>query len=181
METPCDNTNNKHKLFMGLALSSQKELYVYILSLILSASDADDILQDVLALMWTKFDEFRPGTDFVAWGKTIARYKVMNFLRKTKASKLHYNSDVLEMIESKSSQTQNLADHKKAMQGCLKKLSENYMGVLRMRYIHDMTFKQMSLKLGVSKQSVHRTVSRIHALLVKCINQVLSGGEAYGK
>ncbi len=166
---------------MGLALSSQKELYVYVLSLVISTSDADDILQDVLALMWTKFNEFRPGTDFVAWGKTIARYKVMDFLRKTKASKLHYDSDVLKLIESKSSQSHNLTDHKKAMQDCLKKLSEKYMGVLRMRYVNDMTFNQMSRKLGVSKQSVHRAVSRIHALLVKCVNRVLSEGSAYGK
>lgn len=181
MDTPCDHTDNKHKLFMRFALLSQKELYVYILSLILCPSDADDILQDVLAVMWTKFDDFRPGTDFVAWGKAIARYKVMDFLRKSKASKLHYDSDVLDLIESKSSQAHNLTDYTKAMQDCLKKLSEKYMDVLRMRYVHDMSFKQMSLKLGVSKQTVHRTVSRIHALLVKCIHHTLSGSEVCGK
>lgn len=181
MKSHFDISNEKNKLFMGLALSGQKELYVYILSLVISPSDADDILQDSLTLMWSKFDEFKPGTDFVAWGKAIARYKVMDFLRKNKLSKLHYNSDVLKIIESKSSQASNLADHKNAMRDCLKKLSEKYMSILRMRYVQDMTFNQMALKLGVSKQTVHRTVSRVHAILVKCINQVLSGGQVYGR
>ncbi len=43
----------------------------------------DDVLQDTLAVMWKKFDNFKIGTDFVAWGKTIARYKIMNHLKKS--------------------------------------------------------------------------------------------------
>ncbi|AQT68065.1 RNA polymerase sigma factor [Anaerohalosphaera lusitana] len=180
MENRFDKSHDVNKLFMGYVLSSQKDIYVYILSLVICKEDADDILQDTLALMWSKFDEFEPGTNFVGWGKTIARYKVMDFLRKNKRSRLHYDSDVLKIIEAKVPESDVFSDRKDAMQNCLKKLPDKDIDVLKMRYSHGMTFKQMALKFGISKQSAYRKVSRIHALLVKCINQVLSSGPSYG-
>jgi len=38
--------NERTKLFMSLVLASQRKLYLYILSLVLYPSDADDLLQD---------------------------------------------------------------------------------------------------------------------------------------
>lgn len=174
-----DNSNNQTDLFVSLILSSQKDIYVYILSLVMSPSDADDILQDTLSLMWRKFDEFEPGTNFLAWGKQIAYYRVMNYFRDNKSSKLCYDPEVIKIIESKTNQEGHLSGHKDALKECLKKLSEKYLTILKMRYIQDMSFKQMAVKYGISKQSLHRTVSRIHAILLKCIKHSLGSGDSY--
>ena len=174
MNEGAENTNNGTKLFMGLALSAQKEIYAFILSLVVSPSDADDILQETLTVMWGKFDDFEPGTNFVAWGKKIARYKVMDFLRKNKNSKLCFESDVLKLIESNSGQIDNLSDRKEALGKCLQKLSEKHQTILEMRYSQDMSFKKIALGYGVSKQSAYRMVSRIHAVLAKCIKKSLT-------
>ena len=176
-------TCSKHednKRFISLVLSGQKDIYVYILSLVLSSSDADDILQDTLTTMWEKFDDFEPGSNFVGWGKTIARYKVMNYMRKNKNSKLQFDSDILQLIESKSSQLSNLKDRIDALKDCMKRLPVKDLRVMKMRYEQDLTFKKMGLEFGISKQSVYRTVSRIHAALVKCVKRKLSTGGANG-
>ena len=167
------------KLFMSLVLSSQRRIYVYILSLVLHPADADDLLQDTLALMWQKFDEFQAGTDFVAWGKTIARYKVMNYFKKNKSAKLQFDDELLKLIESESNQMDNLSDRREVMKRCLTKLSEKELGLINMRYQQDCSFKKMALKRGISKQSVYRAISRIHAKLVKCIKYTLGMGAAY--
>jgi DNA-directed RNA polymerase specialized sigma24 family protein len=39
-------------------------MYTYIRSQVLSAHDADDIFQEVGAVLWKRFDEYRPDTDF---------------------------------------------------------------------------------------------------------------------
>ena len=175
-----ENTNDSTKIFMALILSGQKEIYAYILSLLISPSDADDILQETLTVMWRKFVEFESGTNFVAWGRQIARYKIMSHLRKNRTSRLCFDSDVLKLIESKSSQIDNFSDRNEALKKCLLKLPEKYRSILKMRYSKDMSFKQMALEFGVAKQSVYRMVSRIHALLARCIKSTLATGGEYG-
>ncbi|HOK67814.1 MAG TPA: sigma-70 family RNA polymerase sigma factor [Anaerohalosphaeraceae bacterium] len=154
---------------MSLVLASQRKLYLYILSLVLYPSDADDLLQDTLVLMWSKFDEFKPGSDFTAWGKAIARFKVLNHLKKNKSAKLQFDEDLLKVIEAESSQTENLDERIEVMRKCVQSLSEKEMNLLRMRYYLDFSFKKIALSIGISKQSVYRAVSRIHAKLVKCM------------
>jgi RNA polymerase sigma-70 factor (ECF subfamily) len=166
---------------MSLVLSGQRRIYLYILSLVIHPSDADDILQDTLALMWSKFREFRPGTDFVAWGKTIARYKVMNYLKKNKSAKIQFDDDVIKLLESESGQMDNLSDRLEAMKGCIQKLTDKEQDLLAMRYRKDFSFKKMALNIGISKQSAYRSISRIHAKLVKCIKFALEAGAVYGR
>jgi RNA polymerase sigma-70 factor (ECF subfamily) len=161
---------------MSLVLANQKRIYVYILSLVIRPADADDILQDTLAIMWKKFDEFKIGTDFVAWGKTIARYKIMNHLKKNQSSKLLFDDDVLEAIEAETGKMDNLADRMQAMRQCLGKLPAKEMCLLNMRYTDDLSFSGIALQLGVSKQSAYKVISRIHSVLAKCINRSLQAG-----
>ncbi len=175
-----DDNNDSTRLFISLTLSAQKDLYVFILSLVVSPSDADDILQDTLTVMWRKFDQFQSGTNFVAWGRQIARYKVMEYLRKNKTSKFCFNSNVLELIESKSGQIDNLSDHKEALGKCIQKLSEKHRLALDMRHGQDMSFKRIALEFGVSKQSACRMISRIQALLAKCIKSTMLIGNNNG-
>ena len=174
-----NNSNNQTDLFVSLILSSQKDIYVYILSLVMSPSDADDILQDTLSIMWRKFDEFESGTNFLAWGKQIAYYRVLDYFRKNKSSKLCFEPDVIKIIESKTNQQDHFPGHKDALKECLNKLSEKYMAMLKMRYIQDLSYKQIAVKYGISKQSLYRTISRIHAILLKCIKHSLGSGESY--
>jgi len=180
MKEDPENINDNTELFMGLALSSQKEIYAFILSLVVSPSDADDILQETLTVMWRKFVEFERGTNFVAWGKQIARFKILDYLRKNRTSKFCFDSDVLKIIESNSSQIDNLSDRNQAMKQCIQKLPEKYKSIVKMRYARDMSFKQIALKYGVSKQSMFRMVGRIHVLLAKCIKNTLAAGSDYG-
>ena len=54
--------------FSRLLVANQRRIYGFILTLVHDRSAAEDILQDVSALLWQKYDKFEPGTDFAAWG-----------------------------------------------------------------------------------------------------------------
>jgi len=73
------NRDQQDGVFMGLLVSNQRCIWAFILSLIPSKVDAEDVLQETLLEMWRKFDTFEIGTDFVAWGVTVAKYKVFEF------------------------------------------------------------------------------------------------------
>jgi RNA polymerase sigma-70 factor (ECF subfamily) len=180
MKRDMDNSSKGKNLFISLTLSSQKDIYVYILRLIMSASDADDILQDTLSVMWNKFEEFQSGTDFIAWGKQIAKYKVMDFIRKNKSSKLSFDSDILKIIEDTVNQKDEMLDCKDSLKECLRKLSEKSITMLKMRYVDDLSYKAIAVKYGISKQSLYRSISRIHAILLKCIKHLPTNRGFYG-
>lgn len=179
MDRELGNPDKQIKLFMSLVLSGQKNIYVYILSLVMSPSDSDDILQDTLSIMWEKFNEFEPGTNFVAWGKQIARYRTMEYFRKNKSSRLCYEPDVMNIIESKVGGQDDLTEHKDALKKCLEKLPEKSLSLIKMRHGQDMSYSQIALKYGISKQSLYRSISRIHATLLKCIKTSLAIEESY--
>ncbi|MCK5000630.1 MAG: hypothetical protein KAS23_13890, partial [Anaerohalosphaera sp.] len=69
-------------LFFHLFMTHRKSLYAFILASIHNYSDADDILQETATVMWRKFSGFEQGTDFVAWGITIARLRVLKFFNE---------------------------------------------------------------------------------------------------
>jgi len=161
------------KLFMSLLLSSQKWLYSYILSIVIYPSDAEDILQDTLAEMWKNFTDFTPGSNFIAWGKTIAKYKILNYRKKNKNSKLLFNDDLVDILETESDRLDNLPERLEAMKKCSQRLSGKELQFLRMRYELGLSFRRIASQYGVSKQRIYMIISHIHSKLARCIRQRL--------
>jgi RNA polymerase sigma-70 factor, ECF subfamily len=162
------------KEFMSLLLSNQKQIYLYILSIVVHPSDADDILQDTLAEMWRGFAGFQAGTNFVAWGKTIAKYKIMNYRKKNRNSKLLFDDDLVAILEAESERLSNLPERLDAMKLCSKKLTDKELTFLRMRYELGLSFRKIASEYGVSKQRIYAIISHIHTKLARCIKSTLN-------
>ena len=84
---------DREELFLKFFLENQRRIYAFILALVPVPSDADDLLQETAAVMWRKLDEFKRGSDFIAWAISIARYQVLAF-RKTQMRNRFRFSDV---------------------------------------------------------------------------------------
>jgi RNA polymerase sigma-70 factor (ECF subfamily) len=166
--------NDLTKEFMSLLLSNQKQIYIYILSIVVHPSDADDILQDTLTEMWRGFAGFQPGTNFVAWGKTIAKYKILNYRKKNKNSKLLFDDDLVAILETESIQLNDLPERLDAMKTCSKKLTEKELHFLKMRYELGLSFRKIASQYGVSKQRIYSIISHIHLKLARCIKYTLN-------
>jgi len=74
----------------------QSRLRAFVRCLMVRSSDVDDLLQEINVVLWEKCDEFQPGSDFWAWASQIARFKVLNQVRK-------YGRDPREGVTAKSS------------------------------------------------------------------------------
>ena len=73
-----DVKDPKARQFMSILVPNQRRILAFILSMVPNKQHTEDILQETLAEMWTKFEQFEIGTDFAAWGCTIAKYKSLN-------------------------------------------------------------------------------------------------------
>ena len=63
--------------FMRLFTHHQRHVYGYIRGLVPSLVEAEEVLQQTNLLLWEKFDQFQPGTNFRAWACKVAYLTVL--------------------------------------------------------------------------------------------------------
>jgi RNA polymerase sigma-70 factor (ECF subfamily) len=167
-----DKHGLESKRFMSLLIPNQRQIHSYILVLVGNRSDADDILQDTLAEMWNKFEEYKEGTNFVSWGLTIAKYKVFQFIRKNKPHGFYFDSKVLELLQEETAALQSRYSTQETLdvlKECVSKLQTREKKMLQMRYEQNLTFDGIAAKFGVSIPAVFKSLGRIHTRLARCI------------
>ena len=159
--------------FLEMYSVSQSRIYAYILSFIPHHADADDVLQEVITLMWRKFDKFEPGTDFLAWALGVARFKIMEHRRSSKTT-VQFNDDVIQTIETEGVfEITQRNDRNDALRDCLNKLSQNDRMLISLKYNEEIPVKEIALRINWSVIAVYRTLARIHENLLVCIRRTL--------
>jgi RNA polymerase sigma-70 factor (ECF subfamily) len=167
-----DKAEEDAKKFMSLLVPNQRQIYAFILCLTANRTEADDILQDTLAEMWSKFNDYQDGTNFTAWAVTIARYKVMHSIDKNKSYRFHFEPRLLELLQQEivSRQTERHEKDKiEALKECVQKLHQKEKSMLKMRYEDNLTFEGIAGRVGVSVPAVYKALSRVHTRLARCI------------
>ncbi len=163
--------------FVRLYSSNARRIYGYILCFVPNWSDAEDLLQDTASIMWTKFAEFTPGTDFTRWACRIARFTIANHYRKRKnqLSEIHLNTELMESIVQAAESIDLLyrEDWIDALQQCLVKLRERDQKLIRWRYEAGSSIRNIAKVIGRSIDAVYKSLSRIHYQLLCCIEQKL--------
>lgn len=174
------NNRAERRAFLQLFMDSRRKFYAYILSMVRNKSDAEDLLQEASLLMWDKFDEFQPHTNFTAWGMKISRYLILNYYRSRKDIQ-HFDKDLLDDIsgcyERKVSEVEGRLD---ALEECLSKLNKKDRDLIRIHY--EKGFKVVELKdiVGSSIHVLYRSMARIHDFLHGCVNRTMRSWNANG-
>src|SRR5215216_1469947 len=91
------------KRLVALLTRHQRQIFSYIYVLVPNRADAEDLLQETSVVICEKFDEFREGSDFVAWACQIAYWRVRYSRQKFARGKVLYNQDVLDAVAKTAS------------------------------------------------------------------------------
>jgi RNA polymerase sigma-70 factor, ECF subfamily len=179
MDMPLDNvhprpvamTETKRTAdFVPLFTRHGRQLYAYILTLMGNDPGADDVFQETSTLMWEKFEQFEPGTNFVAWGCRIAYFRVLNYRKSRRQQTLLFSEAFYQAIESEvASQSDDLDTELRALEECYSKLSQQERDLIDRRYSSQATVKQLASNLGRPLSTVYRMLDRVHAALLNCI------------
>lgn len=157
----------------------QARLRGLVRCLLVRPSDVDDVLQDVNAVLWEKADEFIPGTDFWAWASQVARFKVINQIRKYSRDRLVFDETVMERLADVADERlRNLDRQREALDHCLNQLPPAQRQLVDLRYAGDQAIETIARTIGRPAGSIRQTLYRIRAALLNCIEQqlALSGG-----
>ena len=70
---------NRYDEFAALLQQTTRQLLTYLNAVLFRWDDAEDVFQETCLVLWEKFSEFQPGTNFLAWALCVARNKAMSF------------------------------------------------------------------------------------------------------
>ena len=163
--------------FAQLLERHQQEIFRYIFSILLRFQDAEDIFQLTATTMWEKFSEFEPGTSFLAWGKSIARFKVLEFMRSHKSDRLFFSEEVIQHLAIWTSRQDEFDKTRaEALRSCQAKLPTSDQNLLSCCYGKGATIEQVAKQIGRPANSVRNSLTRIRRNLYICIERALTAG-----
>jgi RNA polymerase sigma-70 factor, ECF subfamily len=175
---PHDETENRKRL-MALMTRHQRQIFSYIYVLVPHRSDAEDLLQETSLVICEKFNEFKEGTDFVAWACQIAYWRVRYSRQKFARSKVLFDQDILDVVASTASSMANEMDERhEALARCLEQLHQRDRELLIARYEPGGGVEEAARRSGRTVQTAYKALSRLRKLLLDCVSTRLAGEAA---
>ena len=164
--------------FLALFTRHQRRLYAYIRAQVRSPADADDILQEASAVLWRKFGEFQPGTDFGRWACRVARLEILTHYRHRRRLIPVFSHTLQETLADELADlVEGVDERSEALTGCLEHMSGPARQLIEWRYQADVPVAQMAQRLGRSQSAIYKALGRIHDLLLECVERRLAENE----
>ncbi|MCE5185412.1 MAG: sigma-70 family RNA polymerase sigma factor [Planctomycetaceae bacterium] len=178
-KTKLDTPKPRYEHFLRLFRTNEDRLFGFILRLLPNFTVAEDVMQETMMTMWRKFDEFKEGSSFSAWGMRIARFKVLEYHhRDRRHGMVHFNDELLDQLSDLDKGPDKIENtYLEALHGCVDKLKDQNRDIVKFRYSRDMSIKQIADELSVSVNVIYKSMSKIHYVLQKCIERTLSAWE----
>ena len=164
---------SRQSRYIALLNEHQSRLFAYLYAHVLNMADAEDLYQQVALVLWEKFDQFIPGTDFGSWGIRVAELTIKNFLRGKRRSKIVFSEEVMQRIVDRQMEiTQEAtAARTEALQSCLKRLPQRDRQLVERCYGGDFKIKEIAADEGRSAGAVYTALCRIRQALLACIER----------
>lgn len=160
----------KHESFLKEFNLAHGALHVYLLAAVRDSHEADDLLQEVSLVLWSKFDQYDPSRSFTAWAIGIAKYKVLHS-RRSAATTNMLSSSVLEALADETTDLQGGHSPQDHLAECLSRLSEPLRQILNLKYWERRSIAQIAQSLTRSSQSVAMMLVRARQSIRQCIQQ----------
>jgi len=157
-----------------------RNIYGFVMRLIGSPADAEDIVQEVFFKAWKKLRTYDQKQSFKGWLFGIARNASIDWLRKKRSLpfSLLENEEAGERIEHSIPDAEPLPPEvfeRKELAGMLdevmKELLQDYREVLLLRYVHDLSFQEISEATGRPMN----TVKSQHRRALAAMRELLDG------
>jgi len=175
-DAPTDPRDLVHALFVQYS----SELRGFIVALLPDISRADDVFQETFLTVSAKAATFQPGTNFLAWACTIARYKILEAGRGRPGAPLPFSEEVLESLCASMPEPQREDRELQLLQECLQELHPHSQRAMELRYEQGHKPAEIARRLGWTAESVYVVLSRARALLRECVERKLTLQEGSG-
>lgn len=163
------------KNIVQLIAGHQTRLKALVRCLLVRPGDVDDLVQEINAVLWEKADDFDASTNFWAWASQIARYKVLNHVRKHSRERLLFDDEILGRLAEVAQRRLDASEpRREALADCLNRLPSAQRKLIDLRYTSGQTIEAIAKSVRRPAGSVRQTLYRVRSALLACIESKLS-------
>lgn len=166
---------NQQEAFLRLFLEHEEALRGFVRSLSASREDAREVMQDVAAVLWRKFDSLGPPAEFRSWAFGVARMQAKEFYRDQGRDRHLFADDVQALIEQRVVvRSQRFDARQEALEECLGKLPTDQRELLDEAYAPGARIDEIAAGRGRTPMALYKTLHRIRLALVECLQRALA-------
>ncbi|MEM7697541.1 MAG: sigma-70 family RNA polymerase sigma factor [Verrucomicrobiota bacterium] len=168
-----ENSPQSEELFVSLFADNERHLRAFVRSMGLDWSGVDEVVQTVSLVMWRKWEEFDPDTDFLKWGRVIARFEVLRYRRNMARDRHVFSDDLIELLgaEDDRNDLSQSELYRRGLQACLEQLPDKSRRLVADAYAGDRTIGEVASSFGKTATAFYKTLNRIRQKLQPCIEQ----------
>lgn len=131
--------------------------------------EAEELFQEASAKMYTKFYQFKPGTNFKAWGSTIIRNTFLNNLRRNKKMSETTFDELVNIKELGCTDNEAISTMTETeIYSLINQLPEKYKSVILLLiegYSYKEIKEELNIPLGSVKSNIYLARKELNAML----------------
>ncbi|MBT3241574.1 MAG: RNA polymerase sigma factor [Bacteroidetes bacterium] len=155
------------KAFNELLKVYQERLYWHVRRMVVSHSDADDVLQNTFLKIWKGLDKFRADSGLFTWLYRIATNEALSFIKQRSAKQINVVNEAEDLVISRLEADEYFDgdEIQKKLYAVLETLPRKQKLVFEMKYFQDLKYQEISeileTSVGALKASYHHAVKKI--------------------
>jgi RNA polymerase sigma-70 factor (ECF subfamily) len=153
----------------ALLVKHRVPLLAYLIAAVRDGNDAEDLLQEVSMAAVRSWEQFTPGTNFLAWAREIARRRVLEYAKASRKAAALLDPEVLAALEAAAREADDPPDRRRdALRECLAGMGGHARRVLDLRYAEGLSVDRIAHAIGKTVQSAYALLKRARAALRDC-------------
>lgn len=168
-DPPHDDVRNLQDFVRELT-ASQGRLHAFIVSLMPGSPDVADVLQETNIAIWKSRARFQPGTNFLAWAFTIARFEVLHQRDRAKRlGRILLSPELTQVIADEMPRDVLHTHYLRALDFCMAKLTDGQRDIIEARYQPGHSLEIHARLTGRNSGALRIALLRIRETLRKCV------------
>lgn len=173
-----DSDSNKNDQFLQLYVENEEALRGFVRSLVPTLEDAREVMQDVAAVLWRKFDDLDSPEDFRRWAFGVAKFEALAFRRDRARDRHVFSDNLIALLEEEAAAAGEQSNREEsALESCLKKLPEAQRELVQVAYSSGTRIDELARESGFTPMSLYKKLHRIRMALADCIEKHLKSEE----
>jgi RNA polymerase sigma-70 factor, ECF subfamily len=169
----------QYEQFVQLFARVREELFAYIFTLLPHWSDAEDVFQLTSLVLWRKFGEFEPNSNFLAWACRVAFFEVRNFQRVASRDRLRFGDALLQQLaEQRVASLDSAGRRREFLLDCITKLSDDQRALLLRTYEDEKSVRELADEFHRAPQTLYNRLNFIRRALFECVEAAMQRQEA---
>jgi RNA polymerase sigma-70 factor (ECF subfamily) len=181
MDEKQESEDERYETFVARFAHYEPDLRRFLRSLLPTWEDADEVLQQTAIVIWRKFDQYDPETNFMKWACVVARFEALAYRRKMARDRLVFREDILELMADEGSEEieQRRVEHD-ALESCLLAMPEKQRQFLTLAYTPGIKVKELAEEAGSTAAAFYMRLKRLRHQLMECVEARVELEEASG-